>query len=211
MATKPNENWQERVYEAFTSNVKLDINNPQEGLSGPIVYNWMASTKSGEQSSVGMTEGCIYHIYNDQCIEIIGGQKAEGGVCVNIAGTKGDVCITAMSNGDVKLTGTNIVIDASKNVEINAPANFTVKAGKVTMTSNECYIKAPRGKIRVKDVSWSGAVFKGTSVPENLYTGKLADAASSIDTAAIRSQLEQAETALSAELESFGANLQDFL
>ena len=99
MATKPNENWQERVYEAFTSNVKLDINNPQEGLSGPIVYNWMASTKSGEQSSVGMTEGGIYHIYNDQCIEIIGGQKAEGGVCVNIAGTKGDVCITAMSNG----------------------------------------------------------------------------------------------------------------
>ena len=72
---KPNENWQERVYEAYTSNVKLDINNPQEGLSGPIVYNWMASTKSGEQSSVGMTEGGIYHIYNDQCIEIIGGQK----------------------------------------------------------------------------------------------------------------------------------------
>ena len=74
--TKPNENWQERVYEAYTSNVKLDINNPQEGLSGPIVYNWMASTKSGEQSSCGMTEGGIYHIYNDQCIEIIGGQKS---------------------------------------------------------------------------------------------------------------------------------------
>ena len=43
MATKPNENWQERVYEAFTSNVKLDINNPQEGLSGPIVIiGWQA-------------------------------------------------------------------------------------------------------------------------------------------------------------------------
>ena len=38
---KPNENWQERVYEAYTSNVKLDINNPQEALRGPIVYNWM--------------------------------------------------------------------------------------------------------------------------------------------------------------------------
>ena len=116
-----------------------------------------------------------------------------------------------MSNGDVKLTGTNIVIDASKNVEINAPANFTVKAGKVTMTSNECYIKAPRGRIRVKDVSWSGAVFKGTSVPTNLYTGKLADAASSIDTTALRSQIQEAETALSAELESLGSNLQNFL
>ena len=181
------------------------------GQEYPIVYNWMASTKSGEQSSVGMTEGGIYHIYNDQCIEIIGGQKAEGGVCVNIAGTKGDVCITAMSNGDVKLTGTNIVIDASKNVEINAPANFVVKAGKIDMKSSECYIKAPRGRIRVKDVSWSGAVFKNTSVPESLYTGKLADVASSIDTKALQSQLKEAETALSAELESFGSTLQDFL
>ena len=122
-----------------------------------------------------------------------------------------EMCIRDRSNGDVKLTGTNIIIDASKNVEINAPSNFTVKAGKVTMTSNECYIKAPRGRIRVKDVSWSGAVFKGTSVPESLYTGKLADAASSIDTTAIQSQLQEAETALSAELESLGSNLQSFL
>ena len=34
-------------------------------------------------------------------------------------------------------------------------------------------ILSSRGRIRVKDVSWSGAVFKGTSVPTNLYTGKL--------------------------------------
>ena len=116
-----------------------------------------------------------------------------------------------MSNGDIKLTGTNIVIDASKNVEINAPANFVVKAGKINMKSNECYIKAPRGRIRVKDVSWSGTVFKGTTVPESLYTGKLADVASSIDTTAIKSQLQEAETALSAELESLGSSLQNFL
>ena len=49
--TKPNENWQERSYEAFTPNVKLDCNNPQEGFSGPIVYNMLASSKDGNQSS----------------------------------------------------------------------------------------------------------------------------------------------------------------
>ena len=85
------------------------------------------------------------------------------------------------------------------------------KACKIDMKSSECYIKAPRGRIRVKDVSWSGAVFKNTSVPESLYTGKLADVASSIDTKALQSQLKEAETALSAELESFGSTLQDFL
>ena len=171
MSTKPNQNWQERNYESFTPNVKLDCNNPQEGFSGPIVYNMLACSKGGNQSSYGMTESGLFHIYNDQCIEIIGGQKVEGGgVCVNIAGTKGDVWITAMSNGDVKITGTNILIDASKNVEIQAGSNFSVKANKINMSSNECFIKAPRGKISVKDVSWSGAVFSGTSVPSGLYS-----------------------------------------
>ena len=139
-------------------------------MSGPIVYNWMASTKSGEQSSVGMTEGGIYHIYNDQCIEIIGGQKAEGGVCVNIAGTKGDVCITAMSNGDVKVTGANIILDADKNVEINAGGDFRVRANNsINMSSNTCYIKAPYGKIRVREVGWMGGVFAGTKVSESVW------------------------------------------
>ena len=32
------------------------------------------------------------------------------------------------------------------------------------------FIKAPRGKISVRDVSWSGAVFAGTSVPSGLYS-----------------------------------------
>ena len=45
MGTKPNPNWQQRAYEAFSPNVKLDINNPQEGTSGPIVYNLLSSSK----------------------------------------------------------------------------------------------------------------------------------------------------------------------
>jgi len=102
--TKPNENWQERVYEAYTSNVKLDVNNPQEGLNGPIVYNWMSSSKSGEQASVGHLEGGIYHIYNDQCIEIVGGKKSKTVEFVLIfIGSDGDICITALSGGDVKI------------------------------------------------------------------------------------------------------------
>ena len=160
---KPNENWQERIYEAFTQNVKLDVNNPQEGLNGPIVYNWMSSSKSGEQASVGHLEGGIYHIYNDQCIEIVGGKKAEGGVCVNIVGSDGDICITALSGGDVKITGKNIMVDAQNDLAINCGSNFSVKANKIDMKSNECYIKAPKGKISVKDVSWGATVFAGTS------------------------------------------------
>ena len=212
MGTKPNENWQERIYEAFTSNVKLDINNPQEGLSGPIVYNMLSSSKGGEQSSVGMTESGIYHLYNDQCIEIIGGQKADGGgVCVNICGTKGDVCITAMSNGDGKVTGTNILLDATQNVEIDAGSNFTVNANKIRMSSNECYITAPRGRISVKDVSWSGSVFAGTSISPSTISNvqsSLTSAAKklekSIDKDALKGAAEQAASQFGDVFGGFG-------
>ena len=169
--TKPNENWQERNYEAFTPNVKLDCNNPQEGFSGPIVYNMLASSKGGQQSSYGMTEGGLFHIYNDQCIEIVGGKKVGGGgVCLNIVGSSGDVWITALSNGDVRVTGQNIILDADKNVEINAGADFRVNASNsVNMSSNTCYISAPYGKIRVREVGWMGGVFAGTKVSEGVW------------------------------------------
>ena len=97
--TKPNENWQERNYEAFTPNVKLDCNNPQEGFSGPIVYNMLASSKGGQQSSYGMTEGGLFHIYNDQCIEIVGGKKVGGGgVCLNIVGSFSYILSSSLIN-----------------------------------------------------------------------------------------------------------------
>ena len=75
-----------------------------------------------------------------------------------------------MSNGDVKVTGANIILDADKNVEINAGGDFRVRASNsINMSSNTCYIKAPYGKIRVREVGWMGGVFKGTSVSENVW------------------------------------------
>ena len=37
------------------------------------------------------------------------------------------------------------------------------------MISNTSYIKAPFGKIRVREVGWMGGVFKGTSVSESVW------------------------------------------
>ena len=110
-------------------------------------------------------------MYNDQCIEVIGGNKVDGGgVCVNIVGANGDVTITAMSNGDVKVTGQNIILDADKNIEVNAGGKFKVRADSINMSSNTCYISAPYGRIRVREVAWLGGVLAGTSVSEDLWS-----------------------------------------
>ena len=164
-------NWQNREYESFGPHFRIDTGNPQTGYNGTVVYDLLGSGSDGNSSSVGMTNGGLYHIYNDQCIEIVGGQRVDGGgVCVNIVGSTGDVPITAMSNGDVKVTGANIILDADKNVEINAGGDFRVNASNsINMSSNTCYIKAPYGKIRVREVGWMGGVFKGTSVSESVW------------------------------------------
>ena len=119
-----------------------------------------------------MSEGGLYHVYNDQCIEIMGGNRVDaGGVCVNIVGANGDVTITAMSSGDVKITGQNIILDADKNIEINAGGDFRVVANNtVNMTSTNMYLTAPYGKIRVREVSWMGGVFAGTKVSESVWS-----------------------------------------
>ena len=90
---------------------RIDTGNPQTGYNGTVVYDLLGSGSDGNSSAVGMTHGGLYHIYNDQCIEIVGGQRVDGGgVCVNIVGSSGDVTITAMSSGDVKVTGRNIIL-----------------------------------------------------------------------------------------------------
>ena len=165
------QNWQNRQYDSFGPHFRIDTGNPQMGYNGTTVYDLIASGKDNNTSTVGMTDCGLYHIYNDQCIEVVGGNKVDsGGVCVNITGANGDVTITAMSNGDVKVTGTNIILDADKNVEINAGGDFKVNASNsVNMQSNTCYISALFGKISVREVTWMGGVFAGTKVSESVW------------------------------------------
>ena len=77
-----------------------------------------------------------------------------------------DIDIHVVPNGESVANSTLVI----KDLTINAGSNFSVKANKINMSSNECYIKAPRGKISVRDVSWSGTVFSGTSVPSSMYS-----------------------------------------
>ena len=141
MAERPEEqqNWQIKTVRFFWVLIlELILEILKWDYNGAVVYDLLGSGKDGNTSTVGMTDGGLYHMYNDQCIEIMGGNKVDGGgVCVNIVGANGDVTITAMSNGDVKVTGANIILDADKNVEINAGGDFRVNASNsVNMSSN---------------------------------------------------------------------------
>ena len=186
-----NQNWQKRQYDSYGPHFRIETANPELGVSGNIAYNLYGYADSGDTANLGLKGNGLFDIFADQCITIDGGAKVEGGgVCVYIIGSKGDVAITAMENGDVRISGRNIILDADENIEMTAGGKVEIdsaellatkqnttriKAQKTSVSGDSINIggktgivlKTPKGSIFVKniiarEVSWASNVFRDT-------------------------------------------------
>ena len=116
-----NQNWQKRQYDSFGPHFRIETANPELGVCGNVAYNLYGYADSGDTSNLGLMGNGQFNIFADQCITIDGGAKVDGGgVCVNIIGSRGDIAITAMDNGDVRIKGRNICIDATNQLTLQA-------------------------------------------------------------------------------------------
>ena len=138
-------NWENRQYINLGPKFRIESNNPQVGFHGPGVYDIYGNNDQGDVSLMGMTEGGTFRLYNDKSIEIIGGQNCErGGVDICITGMKGSILITAMENGDVRILGNNIVMEAKTDITFKAGANVLFDVGdKFDIKAKEAYCDAP--------------------------------------------------------------------
>ena len=139
------QNWEKRQFVSFTPQFRIDVNNPQVGFNGSGVYDLYGTNDSGDVSLAGMLQGGIYRLYNDRTIEIIAGNKSErGGVDICITGMKGSVLITAMENGEIRISGANVVVEAKENMTLKAGNDLKIDVGgKIDMYAKEAYLDAP--------------------------------------------------------------------
>ena len=192
-----NQNWQKRQYDSYGPHFRIETANPELGVCGNIAYNLYGYADSGDTANLGLKGNGLFDIFADQCITIDGGAKVEGGgVCVNIVGSKGDIAITAMENGDVRISGRNIILDADENIEMTAGGKVEIDSAELLATKqNTTRINAKKtnisggkidiggstgvtlittkGAIKVKrfvaqDVSWASNVFQGTAAAASL-------------------------------------------
>ena len=169
-----NYNWEARDILSLGPKFRIDTNNPQVGANGSDVYNFYAVTDLNGQAIIGLSEGGRFNIYNDRDIEIVGGNKdSSEGVDISITGMSGDVTITAMRNGAVKIKGKNIVIEADEDVDIKAGRNITLDAKqRVLLKGTRCDAKRLFGN-RIPDKQISASqVFEGTFVGLDFLAGK---------------------------------------
>ena len=166
MATQ---NWQRRQYESFSPNFRVDTCNPSMGYNGSDVYNFYSNNDAGDVALVGMTQGGMFHIYNDRCIEIVGGQKSEEtGVDIKITGKNGDIWITAMKNGQVRIRGANVVVDADENLTLKAGNNINIEAkNKLSIKAGIANLDAKEGNLAPPKDAFMGKCFAGTYVEDS--------------------------------------------
>ena len=159
-------NWEERSYWKLGPNFGIDVKNPQLGLNGPDVYTLYGVTSDKDISILGLTNGSgMFKICNDRSIQIIAGQNnSGGGVDIVIAGKNGDVTITAERNGNIRIRGKNIILDADENINLTAGRNVNIKAGsRVVTQSNQADCIAKTGNLAPKGTSTGESIFHAGS------------------------------------------------
>ena len=228
MSTRPEElqNWSLWDFDE-KPNFKFTTGNPTYGFGGGTVFSQQME-QNNQTGYWGMTEDGQMNIFNDATLTLSGGNEMEGGECVNIVGANGSVSITAMNNGDIKIKGTNIIIDADQNINIMSKKNVTISGkSSIFFDTPNLATNALTGNLAPRDVTFGGLVFRGTKVGGNAisdaFTGgklesitdnlkkelpsikdKMSDIAGDIDTDALQSGLQDASSSLQSALSNFG-------
>ena len=158
------QNWAARDQESYGPHFRIDTGNPEYGFGGGTIYALIAE-KNKQSSYLGMTEDGQYNWMNDDCITITGGGTKNGGACVNIIGKNGDVTITAMRNGDVKIKGKNIIVDADDSLRLESKKNVVIKgSNSIFLDTPTLNTNAMNGNLAPRDVTFAGLVTKGTKI-----------------------------------------------
>lgn len=169
---KSAENWEARDIWSLGPKFRIDVNNPQKGCNGSEVYTIYGVNNDKDVNLSGLTEGGTYRIFNDKTIEIVAGQKnKEKQIDIIITGQNGDVCITAMRNGAIRIKGKNVVVEATEDLDMKAGRNINLNAGsgRILMNCNKADIEGLTGTLIEKLTGTFGMkVFQGSFVGADL-------------------------------------------
>lgn len=177
MPERPKQNWEGRDIISFGPKFRIDLNNPQMGGDGTNVYTLYGVTNNGDVALTGLSEGGNYRILNDKSIELIAGSKGtEGGVDIVISGMSGDITITAMKNGAVRIKASNVMIQADEDIDFKAGRNLNLSAGsgRIFLKGNQADVDAELGNLAEATTgNFAQKILEGQKVIEGVkyFTG----------------------------------------
>jgi len=145
-------NYGARDVDSRTKSFKIDVNNPQEGQSGPEMFKIIGETPDGSIFTQSLAANGLLRITNEGTTEIVGGSKNEpDGVDIRIYASKGSIAINA-DKGNLQIKG--------KNIFFETPGTFNVLAQKIQLGNSmtrsiniegfDTQLKSQDGNIKTK-------------------------------------------------------------
>ena len=169
MADRPNQNWGQRQCDSRGPKFRIDVNNPQMGCDGTNVYLMYAVTDNKEKHFQALSESGVYRLHNERGIEIVAGPKNKtSDTGVKILSDKGDITIT-VNNGDVRIKGGNIILEAEEDIDLKAGRNITLNAAsRILLKGLKVEVTGFLGNLVEKTVgSFLQRAFKGSFVGQD--------------------------------------------
>ena len=162
-------NWAARDIDSRGPKFRIDTNNPQMGSDGANVYLMYAVTDNKETQFQALSESGVFRLHNERSIEIVAGSKnTPSDVGVKILSDKGDITIT-VNNGDVRIKGGNIVVEADEDINFKAGRNITLNAAsKILLKGIKVEVTGLIGNLIEKTLgSFLQRSFKGSYVGQD--------------------------------------------
>ena len=166
MADKPDQNWERRDIDSRGSKFSIDVNNPQTGARGANSWIQYGVTDEEVKQFTGLGEDGTFMVHNEKSIEIVAGPKnSSSDTTIKIASAKGDITITVVENGDIRIKGGNIVLEADGDIDLKAGKNISLNAGQnVTLKGIKASASALLGNLVHATGSWIERIYAPTYV-----------------------------------------------
>jgi len=166
MAEKPNQNWEARDIDSRGSKFRIDVNNPQEGTDGPNAYIQYGVTENRDRQFSALSESGTYRLHNEKSMEIVAGSKnSKSDQTIKLTSANGDITITVLENGQIKIRGSSIVLQADDDINLSAGRNVTIKAGqRILLKAIKADASALVGNLVHSIGSWLERIFEPTMV-----------------------------------------------
>lgn len=169
------QNWYRRFVESYGPNFRIDINNPQLGYSGAHVYDIYGVTDQDEKANISLDHNGKLKFNSDRTIEIVAGeqQSRDGNrdVDILIHTRNGDVAITAGKNGEIRIGGKNIIIDADDELTLKAGNEIKVESDNaIQLMGNSIDTNALQGNMIPTALKFGSRVFAGSFVGADFIT-----------------------------------------
>ena len=166
MADKPDQNWEARDIDSRGSKFRIDVNNPQEGTDGPNAYIMYGVTENKDRQFSALSESGTYRLHNEKSMEIVAGSKnSKSDQTIKLTSANGDITITVLENGQIKIRGSSVVIQADDDINLSAGRNVTIKAGqRILLRALKADAHALVGNLVHSIGSWLERIFEPTQV-----------------------------------------------